>query len=936
MTTNTSKGMGSEYLYSYDLNEQQEILLMDLVEKMQLASSIDQSTLSIALSNLTQFLRGCQNQNHDQQQKRQKDIKELVDDDNNNINNNNNNNNVNNNNSKIKNDFDMLRFVVSSLLNLEIVHVGSALFSKTQQYIQYQIDECLDLCGLRTSFLLALENINMSTSTTSIRSMNMNMDMTNSNPNSKDFSITNNEFQSQSCIIASSRVLRRSLLQWQKCYGHGTATTATTICQGSESDRDEDEIEIDHLNKSLNENENENICQTFFRDYFIYYQQQQQQYQQNSINNNNYNNYNKKLLEKQIINFINSILIVLPTQIANTYHLYKLKLPIWAKRSNMFMNLVESSAHIAFHSLCHYYESATATTTTKNKTRNTSGAEGIHTNYNNSYSLMMQCFDNKKVQYEIEILFFTKLIEILLRHGNADDVSDGIYNFRQVVLSKLSSLHVDDDTKMNVNTKHHHLEIMKYLLRSSTTQLSSPRSCAILIRSFIRKIISEIEIYPTNSSSSSSNKKNSMNSIKEWNRICKEQCMPFLRHVALDMLISDESNCDMFVNLLILSPSPTGDPVEQRLMTRCVVELLTCIPNNCDDDNDDDNKGPLNDSTQNNDNNKEREVKFELMKHLNTVVNVWNDPLFINETDHFQQNHISSFLLAATDYMHKDIDNVKQETVIQGLVLGVTNRLKVSESLIRLDGMMVAEKLAPLLGETLRFDELDGIRDEDIIPGKKSVDYDEKNPSLEHTVKEKRKVTKKKKKKATMEIDPDEEYLSDEMSLSNNEDGSTESSDNYDSSDSEWGESEIIECDLSDDEEDLRPVPKPVYLHECLDLLRSREDDNEARYMQEVALEEVSTLIRVTPPDLSHMATLLTKELLYIENKYNLTSFTQLRWEGLCSLAVCAPLNTIPCLQQELFNDVALEVRLDIFEVMKYSSWELCGQIELDKRRNNR
>jgi len=50
------------------------------------------------------------------------------------------------------------------------------------------------------------------------------------------------------------------------------------------------------------------------------------------------------------------------------------------------------------------------------------------------------------------------------------------------------------------------------------------------------------------------------------------------------------------------------------------------------------------------------------------------------------------------------------------LVIGVTNRLKVSEKSIRQDGMMVAEKLAPLLGQNLKFDELDGtrIRDKDL------------------------------------------------------------------------------------------------------------------------------------------------------------------------------------------------------------------------------
>lgn len=84
------------------------------------------------------------------------------------------------------------------------------------------------------------------------------------------------------------------------------------------------------------------------------------------------------------------------------------------------------------------------------------------------------------------------------------------------------------------------------------------------------------------------------------------------------------------------------------------------------------------------------------------------------------------------------------------------------------------------------------------------------------------------------------------------------------------------------------------------------------------------------------MAKHLTKQLLSIENRFNLPSFSQHRFEGLCSLAVCAPLSTIPTLQAELFADVSLDVRMDILETMKYSSSELCGQLELDKRRIDR
>ena len=70
------------------------------------------------------------------------------------------------------------------------------------------------------------------------------------------------------------------------------------------------------------------------------------------------------------------------------------------------------------------------------------------------------------------------------------------------------------------------------------------------------------------------------------------------------------------------------------------------------------------------------------------------------------------------------------------------------------------------------------------------------------------------------------------------------------------------------------------YLHECLNLLRGSEDDNVTRYMHEIVLKEITSLVRDSPPDLPDTAALLAKELLFIEDRYNASSFLQLRWDG--------------------------------------------------------
>ena len=61
-----------------------------------------------------------------------------------------------------------------------------------------------------------------------------------------------------------------------------------------------------------------------------------------------------------------------------------------------------------------------------------------------------------------------------------------------------------------------------------------------------------------------------------------------------------------------------------------------------------------------------------------------------------------------------DKQSIEQQNVLQELIQGVTNRLKVSEESVRIDGMQIGERIAPILGQSLKFDELDGLRDEDV------------------------------------------------------------------------------------------------------------------------------------------------------------------------------------------------------------------------------
>lgn len=653
------------------------------------------------------------------------------------------------------------------------------------------------------------------------------------------------------------------------------------------------------------------------------------------------------LLERQLLDLINSILIVLPTQIANAYHgkipsKTKILLPLWSTRSRFFMKLVESSLHTSLLSS----SSVRSKLDGDNDSDAATGDSGCGS----------AVIDGNN---DLEVMYSTKLIEVLLRHGHSDDVAKGVYTFWKYYYDKKRQTNTTPTTTTstkNTNDKHCNIIIQKKIqsmLNTISTKLSSStssRNYAIFVRSCMKLIISSIEIYPTTMT---------RNNVKS---LCDEYCLPFLMDICSStglLLFDNEDIREMIVNLLILSSSPSSTlsspfnsdnndenmNIDQKIITRCVVELLLMrenIDNTCSAKNNEDDLPRLD----------------ILLIELNKVIVIWNDTMFINQTDYFQQRHVTSFILDAMDYFKKDSSNATdsgsrnsdvsalQQSVIQEIVLGVTNRLNVSETSIRIDGMMVAEKVAPLLGQSLQFDELDGLRDEDLkVDGDCETELNNvndtsaavKNPSngKHDTMQEETKQMKKKKKKAktTIEIDPDEEYDSDGPSDPSDIESVSSTSDSYISSDSEWGEENLEQFTLSDDEEDLRPVPKPRFLQECLDLLRSTDDDEAVRFKHETALEEISTLVRDCPPDLCDIAPFLADALVEIENKYNYEMFNKYRWDGLCALTVCSPFTTVPLLQRKLFEESPLNLRLDILNVLKSSSLELCGQLELQKQR---
>jgi telomere length regulation protein len=704
--------------------------------------------------------------------------------------------------------------VASSLLELELVRTGKA-SSTIQQNIRDKVDECMDLCGRRISFMMAIDKL-QTISPKTIKS--------NTNTNWK------------SCIMSSSHVIRRMLLEkGDKNYWNGTDDGALP---GS-------------------------TLHSFLGDYITCDNDE-------TSGSSTQTPRLESSVDTKILHFINSVIITLPTQFANAFHSCQLQLPLWATRRQFFTTLIETAAVCA---------------TSEHKTEHYRRQEG------------------DKMKKKTDLNYLKNLTEVLLRHGHSDFVCEGMYSFWHNL--KISRF-LDSCTNKTIQE----------VINGATKGLSSPRSCAILLRSSIRKVISDIEMYPSKLSRSRAK------------LIVQKECMPFLNDISCSIL-SEESNYEMLTNLMILSPSTTDDSSVQKLLTRCVVELL----GNCSYEAEIE-------SPSEQDTGMENSEHLVLYRCLFEVTDVWNDKMFVNETDRMKQKHITSFILDAMDYIKPESHNENLQEIIHNLVTGVTLRLEVSEKDIRHDGMMVAEKMAPLLKQELRFDELDEVRSttEDDELCHKDIRADKNKTGSQQQIEQN--ITKgkmKRRKKVPVVIDPDEENDSDlESAASNHSDNCTLSCEDSSDVDSDWDEENLVPCSLSDDEDDLRPFPKPNYLHECLTLLQSPEDDHDAKYMHEVALKEVVSLVRDYPPDLSDLAPQLSKVLLYIENRYNFPSFAQLRWDGLCALTVCSPTSTIPFLQSQLFSNIGLGLHFDILQVIKYSCSELCGQLAIEKWRSER
>ena len=296
------------------------------------------------------------------------------------------------------------------------------------------------------------------------------------------------------------------------------------------------------------------------------------------------------------------------------------------------------------------------------------------------------------------------------------------------------------------------------------------------------------------------------------------------------------------------------------------------------------------------------------------------------------------------------------------LVRGISHRLHSIDISIRRDGMFVAELLAKITltkeqqqSNVVSFDELldvprwsfsnfdcdDTIADALHKDGDNNYKERKGESMFSSSVMESEKSRSSNNKNNFLVIDPDQAYHSSSDDDSHSDGLSCSLSSSSSDSDS-FDETDLHSFQGEDDVEDLRTVPKPLYLRQCLLMLRessTNENDECAYAKMKTALIELPILLerrrRQLTDDLRDVCQLLCKELMNVENKYNIEHFDALRFKSLVQLIVSEPILSARCLLGDiLFEEggITLGRRIELLNVLMCAAKELSnvGQSETD------
>eukprot|EP00804_Cyclotella_cryptica_P008642 CCRYP_007596-RA/>CCRYP_007596-RA protein AED:0.14 eAED:0.14 QI:262/1/1/1/1/1/3/2445/1103 len=764
------------------------------------------------------------------------------------------------------------------------------------------IDKCLDVCGFAASLEVAVECLRKVVHATNVPKSTS--DSGHEKIQSSDKTTTKGEeMPCLSAVVTSLRTIRRRLfvVPSQISNVEHTDRVASATCQL--------ENIWSHLQETLGNQKHQSngLFETIILPLEYY---NQNQGHSAATTDNTY------LLSESLVALTIS---VVPALVSSACHAMNLPLPMWASKASNFY-LLHSAFQIALAGNV-FRQLATRACGLSNENSNVEDQlTVVHAATSDYFQAMLRHMILKRSPSDtIRVLYQT--------WSSSLDVVDARPQYPD-------NTTLDTDKDLGLTTP---LSILRFHFGEVLASIPAKREIASFVRAMVHFSISKQRLLLTKIPSIQARKS------EQVDVICKDEIMHILEFFLVPSLSCDIELREGIVNFVILSPPTSFHQDENRektqlslhmsdlLIPRCTLMLLRVA---CDNEN----ATPANSSNSTVSNNLNSANEASFLSYLSTVAAVWCEDIFVARTDPLQQQYVTEFLLYPLE--KRMLSQQEIQLSIDGssvslagmLVQGISLRLEVSRSeSIRKDGMRVAEAMALVFGQTLCFEELHP--PEDVVESAETGTTDSK-----------KNVTKKTKlarraPKVPVVVDPDAEYFSDDGDSSENRDACSQSEPDSSegnestSDDSSWGESSLRPYQTDDDEEDLRRVPRPRSLRDCLAYLLTTNEDTVAYDKIRAALQELPALVSSKPLDLIDVVPTLVRILLHMEDKFNMDGFLENRWDSMVACAVQAPIETCYRLVEEMKGNVSLGTRLEALSILACSAEELSSATGSTKRR---
>eukprot|EP01084_Bolivina_argentea_P106546 190626_1 len=294
-----------------------------------------------------------------------------------------------------------------------------------------------------------------------------------------------------------------------------------------------------------------------------------------------------------------------------------------------------------------------------------------------------------------------------------------------------------------------------------------------------------------------------------------------------------------------------------------------------------------------------------LLEALDHVSCVWAEPAFVHRSSHHCQAFVTEFILEASKRLGTSSELNSSSQCVLYLIRGVGVRLGMSSTDIRRQGLLVGETVSYIVGEPISFDELRSME-------RKEKELEKKTAAaltvtavddVSNSVERKEEVVQHCNACEPDWDDPDCVLLplrvppreSDTMApvLEKKKNSSEENVDDLE-------ETELLPYDP--------PLPRkaklPQYLHHVISRLEVTLD-NDSWEDQKSALVALPIIISRNPPDLQPYCSRLLRDLLFLEDRFGIPDFEELRMEGMIAVSASEPCTAAICLCNLFFDSSA-------------------------------